>query len=206
MTWKLIAFCSGDAGGRPQQGIWLCVLFVSRRSYEGRNRDEWPNRWHQTLVCCFGSTQGGSQSTSGLAVYAANGQHAYAANGNCKFTEWTCSIRYYLFGSGSGSKLQPRNWLLGPRFFNFCDFRGYVRSDSGIIHQLKPQPLFHLFCCLLTGVLFSVAWHRLLKELLTLILRRSRTGTVWFYTSTSNKRTAWPKLHKVINKGLKAYV
>ena len=30
---------------------------------------------------------------------------------------------------------------------------------------------------------------------LTLILRRSRTGTVWFYTSTSNKRAARPKLH-----------
>ena len=28
---------------------------------------------------------------------------------------------------------------------------------------------------------------------LTLILRRSRTGTVWFYTSTSNKRAARPK-------------
>ena len=28
------------------------------------------------------------------------------------------------------------------------------------------------------------------KMLLTLILRRSRTGTVWFYTSTSNKRAA----------------
>ena len=27
---------------------------------------------------------------------------------------------------------------------------------------------------------------------LTLILRRSRTGTVWFYTSTSNKRAARP--------------
>ena len=31
--------------------------------------------------------------------------------------------------------------------------------------------------------------------LLTLILPRSRTGTVWFYTSTSNKRTARPKLY-----------
>ena len=29
---------------------------------------------------------------------------------------------------------------------------------------------------------------------LTLILQRSRTGTVWFYTSTSNKRAARPKL------------
>ena len=31
--------------------------------------------------------------------------------------------------------------------------------------------------------------------MLTLILRRSRTGTVWFYTSTSNKRAARPKLY-----------
>jgi len=39
---------------------------------------------------------------------------------------------------------------------------------------------------------------------LTLILRRSRTGTEWFYTSTSNKRAARLKtIHKVINKGLK---
>ena len=34
----------------------------------------------------------------------------------------------------------------------------------------------------------------ILKKL-TLILRRSRTGTVWFYTSTSNKRAARPKLY-----------
>ena len=33
------------------------------------------------------------------------------------------------------------------------------------------------------------------KISLTLILRRSRTGTVWFYTSTSNKRAARPKLY-----------
>ena len=30
---------------------------------------------------------------------------------------------------------------------------------------------------------------------LTLILPRSRTGTVWFYSSTSNKRAARPKLY-----------
>ena len=33
------------------------------------------------------------------------------------------------------------------------------------------------------------------SHILTLILRRSRTGTVWFYTSTSNKRAARPKLY-----------
>ena len=39
---------------------------------------------------------------------------------------------------------------------------------------------------------------------LTLILRRSRTGTIWFYTSTSNKRAAWPKLYtKSLTRDLK---
>ena len=38
----------------------------------------------------------------------------------------------------------------------------------------------------------------------TLILRRSRTGTVWFYTSTSNKRAARPKLYtKSLTRDLK---
>jgi len=43
---------------------------------------------------------------------------------------------------------------------------------------------------------------------LTLILPRSRTGTVWFYTSTSKKRASstTKTVHKVINKGLKTYV
>ena len=39
---------------------------------------------------------------------------------------------------------------------------------------------------------------------LTLILRRSCTGTVWFYTSTSNKRAARPKLYtKSLKRDLK---
>ena len=39
---------------------------------------------------------------------------------------------------------------------------------------------------------------------LTLILRRSRTGTVWFYASTSNKRAARPKLYtKSLTRDLK---
>ena len=33
------------------------------------------------------------------------------------------------------------------------------------------------------------------RSTLTLILPRSRMGTVWFYTSTSNKRAARPKLY-----------
>ena len=39
---------------------------------------------------------------------------------------------------------------------------------------------------------------------LTLILPRSRTGTVWFYSSTSNKRAARPKLYtKSLTRDLK---
>ena len=37
--------------------------------------------------------------------------------------------------------------------------------------------------------------HEIQLRILTLILPRSRTGTVWFYTSTSNKRAARPKLY-----------
>ena len=44
----------------------------------------------------------------------------------------------------------------------------------------------------------------LVISILTLILRRSRTGTVWFYTSTSNKRAARPKLYtKSLTRDLK---
>ena len=44
----------------------------------------------------------------------------------------------------------------------------------------------------------------ILRWILTLILRRSRTGTVWFYTSTSNKRAAPPKLYtKSLTRDLK---
>ena len=42
------------------------------------------------------------------------------------------------------------------------------------------------------------------NSVLTLILRRSHTGTVWFYTSTSNKRAARPKLYtKSLTRDLK---
>ena len=42
------------------------------------------------------------------------------------------------------------------------------------------------------------------RSVLSLILRRSRTGTVWFYTSTSNKSAARPKLYtKSLKRDLK---
>ena len=47
----------------------------------------------------------------------------------------------------------------------------------------------------LQGIVTAIVYLVPITDSLTLILRRSRTGTVWFYTSTSNKRTARPKLY-----------
>ena len=65
-----------------------------------------------------------------------------------------------------------------------------------------------LFDCILL-IFYNPVFHYpqsvvFLDYLLTLILRRSRTGTVWFYTSTSNKRAARPKLYtKSLTRDLK---
>ena len=61
-----------------------------------------------------------------------------------------------------------------------------------------PTQCIHVFCTAVREqrlFLYTAltAWFEM--KCLTLILRRSRTGTVWFYTSTSNKRTARPKLY-----------
>jgi len=49
-----------------------------------------------------------------------------------------------------------------------------------------------------------VAFRNFVKAPLTLILRRSRTETVWFYTSTSNKRAVRPTLYtKSLTRDLK---
>ena len=57
----------------------------------------------------------------------------------------------------------------------------------------RPEKLTKIFYVLLT-VHLSI----------TLILPRSRTGTVWFYTSTRNKRAARPKLYtKSLTRDLK---
>ena len=82
--------------------------------------------------------------------------------------------------------------------------RGFVRS-RGINKWIKS-----LKCCekfqtslKLSREVFSGNWQHW-KFAITLILRRSRTGTVWFYTSTSNKRAAWPKLYiKSLTRDLK---
>ena len=56
----------------------------------------------------------------------------------------------------------------------------------------------------ITVIWFIILYINNYNILLTLILRRSCTGTVWFYTSTSNMRAARPKLYtKSLTRDLK---
>ena len=62
---------------------------------------------------------------------------------------------------------------------------------------------WHLRCVCFNGITTVCLQCKLPSEL-TLILRRSRTGTVRFYTSTRNKRAARPKLYtKSLTRDLK---
>ena len=60
-------------------------------------------------------------------------------------------------------------------------------------------------CCFMSVTLdYLQFWSRKQTIDLTLILRRSRMGTVWFFTSTSNKKAARPKLYtKSLTRDLK---
>ena len=60
----------------------------------------------------------------------------------------------------------------------------YWVKDSGEVPISVGTRVFQGLLYFLLAVLFAYSC------VLTLILRRSRTGTVWFYTSTSNKRAA----------------
>ena len=86
--------------------------------------------------------------------------------------------------------LSPCVWL-APRVSIFP--KRFILSDS---------PTKILYACLLNTEHSTCPTRGVLD--LTLILRRSRTGTVWFYTSTSNKRAARPKLYtKSLTRDLK---
>ena len=82
------------------------------------------------------------------------------------------------------------------------------REDPISWHPHLPEPI--------PSPLHFFEWRRVYEKgntggpdqpdcnLLTLILRRSRTGTVWFYISTTNKRAARPKLYtKSLTRDLK---
>ena len=62
-----------------------------------------------------------------------------------------------------------------------------------LTHPVKYHTVFY-WLKWRTYTKLSVTWFYI-KPIITLILPRSHTGTVWFYTSTSNKRAARPKLY-----------
>ena len=98
--------------------------------------------------------------------------------------------------------------VTGQKYITNCDFH---RSSTSILLSLHTTCRFRL-----RGLSFSHE-HEILILLrisvtdvalkdaeLTLLLRRSRMGTVWFYTSTSNKKAARPKLYtKSLTRDLK---
>ena len=109
--------------------------------------------------------------------------------------------------------------------------RGTTVNSVGYSEMLSTEAYcLQVFCCCMTtcahilpSTLFKLLWNwvsrcwNILNTVpispprttiflvhLTLILQRSRTGTVWFYTSTSNKRAARPKLYtKLLTRDLK---
>ena len=86
--------------------------------------------------------------------------------------------------------------------FDYCILKkigeGSVVANSGICNSIR---LVLSFC---RGANVCLKCPVALKHIKTLILPRSRTGTVWFYTSTSNKRAARPKLYtKSLTRDLK---
>ena len=74
--------------------------------------------------------------------------------------------------------------------------RPHCLNQMGKTHS-KPLAAWH-------GRGTAGARHAMCESALTLILPRSRAGTIWFYTSTSNKRAARPKLYtKSLTRDLK---
>ena len=100
------------------------------------------------------------------------------------------------------------NYLLISKFFQVFVILG-ITVSLRFKHGTDPLVEFHtnyrrrfcfswLYCPSLRNVTMWPA------SPMSLILRRSRTGTVWFYTSTSNKRAARPKLYtKSLTRDLK---
>ena len=102
-------------------------------------------------------------------------------------TDYKHLTSFYITGLGQ-DKYFKRSFLALPEI-------------TGICHYLKKTPNFED-----ATEKYNFFHDRLKIEIfrLTLILRRSRTGTVWFYNSTSNKRAARPKLYtKSLTRDLK---
>ena len=72
-------------------------------------------------------------------------------------------------------------------------FKSRCEKFRGMDFMAERHDLYGLTAAMLDWHWRNVSFHNIGK--LTLILPRSHTGTVWFYTSTSNKRAARPKLY-----------
>ena len=90
--------------------------------------------------------------------------------------------------------------------FTYSNWRQFPFPFQNYIVLINSR--FH--CSFIDSFTYSVyrinheGRHKQLSSTLTLILPRSRTGTIWFYTSTSNKRAARPKLYtKSLTRDLK---
>ena len=110
------------------------------------------------------------------------------------------------------SKMNELVWMSGCTVHNtFCSLtlRGHCRSawqllSFQLLKLFQPQQSKTQASRAKLHVLYFRLHNIIISSTLTLILRRSRTGTVWFYTSTSNKRAARQKLYtKSLTRDLK---
>ena len=97
-------------------------------------------------------------------------------------------------------------------------FGPFQKDIKGLLLKLQPQMFadvnltkYYLKCLSEVKVQKETFWYMTSRkqidevvDAITLILQRSRSGTVWFYTSTSNKRAVRPKLYtKSLTRDLK---
>ena len=81
---------------------------------------------------------------------------------------------------------------------------GLSGSNHGWLLRSMYYALYTIFLMSISLLVNHCYASTIRRTTITLILRRSRTGTVWFYTSTSNKRAARPKLFtKSLTRDLK---
>ena len=92
-----------------------------------------------------------------------------------------------LFNKGKSFQYHVAKKLVGPH--SLCGWFRKERKESFLLQGIECQFFSRSAYSPVTIPTELCTWK------LTLIPRRSRTGTVWFYTSTSNKRAARPKLY-----------
>ena len=101
---------------------------------------------------------------------------------------------------------QPYNSVTGVTVYQITERNPSLSKLNASIVLTDNARICYFNLCPVTSenFFFCDIWIRNLVSKLTLILRRSLTRTVWFYTSTNNKRAARPKLYtKSLTRDLK---